>query len=254
MASWSARRKSLFLSLGALALIIFVGVPLFFYFYKAPTCFDGKQNGPEEGIDCGGACSKVCSFQAAAPIVLWSRSFPVAPGVWSAVALIENPNTGIDAPSVPYAFRVLDSKNVLIYERKGVAYIPPKGVFPIFESGIVTGERVPQKTLFAFSGDPVWEKTNANGAEIKIGERLLTNELTLPRLTASLENTSLDGIADIAVVAVLYDAEDNALGVSRTTLAFLEAESKRSIVFTWPQAFSASVARIELYTLVSPPR
>src|SRR3989344_2930318 len=161
MASWSTRRKTLYLSLFLLAGLILVGVPLFLYFYDAPTCTDGKQNADEEGVDCGGSCPTICTFQAVPPVVLWARGFSIAPGVWSVVALVENPNFNAEAFDVPYVFKIRDERNILIYERKGRVYIPPKTVFPIFESGIITGARVPQKTFFEFSASPDWVRTDS---------------------------------------------------------------------------------------------
>jgi hypothetical protein len=38
---------------GAILLVI---IALAWYFWPRPTCFDKKQNGQEEGIDCGGPC------------------------------------------------------------------------------------------------------------------------------------------------------------------------------------------------------
>jgi hypothetical protein len=48
---------------GLLYVVIFIGLPVGMYFSllkPAPTCWDGVQNGKEEGIDCGGGCPQVC--------------------------------------------------------------------------------------------------------------------------------------------------------------------------------------------------
>ena len=80
--------------------ILVVGFIAYRVLYEAPTCSDGVQNGDEEGVDCGGACDRVCSFQAVDPIVLWERFFEVGPGVYNTVALIENPNVNTIARDV----------------------------------------------------------------------------------------------------------------------------------------------------------
>ena len=38
----------------------------------APTCFDGKANGLENGIDCGGNCNLMCTDEVKPLIVEWS--------------------------------------------------------------------------------------------------------------------------------------------------------------------------------------
>ena len=87
-------------------------------FYDKPTCFDGKQNQDESGVDCGGVCEKVCSFQAVKPNIIWSRSFKVSEGIYNAIAYIENPNIRAEAFAVPYVFKIFDERNILISEKK----------------------------------------------------------------------------------------------------------------------------------------
>ena len=63
--SWASNRRLAYISVvlfGVLAVVLFVGLVVF---YEAPTCFDGKRNGTEEGVDCGGSCDLICSFSAA---------------------------------------------------------------------------------------------------------------------------------------------------------------------------------------------
>ena len=38
-----------------------------------PTCFDGKKNQDERGIDCGGVCALVCLADAKTVVPIWSR-------------------------------------------------------------------------------------------------------------------------------------------------------------------------------------
>ncbi len=44
----------------SLILIVFLGALYFLFFYHAPVCTDGIQNGKETGVDCGGTCSNAC--------------------------------------------------------------------------------------------------------------------------------------------------------------------------------------------------
>ncbi|HEU5114911.1 MAG TPA: hypothetical protein VFT82_04055, partial [Candidatus Paceibacterota bacterium] len=124
MASWSTRRRWSYLLIFAALVVLFFGVPFFFLFYKAPTCFDGKQNGNETGIDCGGSCARLCPADFAAPRVLWSYSVQVVPGVFNSLAYVQNPNPSVEADNVPYLFRLYDSQGLLIAERTGKAFVP----------------------------------------------------------------------------------------------------------------------------------
>jgi len=90
--TWALKRQ-IFIVIG-LIIIIFIFGFLIIYpsFNKAPTCFDGKQNGNETGINCGGSCARACLSQVENVSVLWARAFQVIPGRYNAVAYIVNHN------------------------------------------------------------------------------------------------------------------------------------------------------------------
>jgi len=244
--TWASQKQFRYL-LGFIVLaVLFVGVPAFLYFYNPPSCADGVQNGLEEGIDCGGDCPVVCSFRAADPIVHWSRLFAVAPGLYTVVALVENPNISFATDNVPYTFKLRDSDNVLVYERKGTGFFPARSIVPIFETGIRTGERAPARVDFELLRTPVWTESDEWESGVSITSRVLENETEAPRLTATIKNDTLVAITALPVVAVLFDAEGNALQASRTVIDTLPGSAEKTIVFTWPTPFSAPVARIEI--------
>lgn len=243
--SWSSRRRSLYLLGILIVLVLLVGVPLFFFFYEAPTCTDGKQNGDEQEVDCGGTCPIVCSFSAADPIVRWSRLFEVIPGVYSVVARIENPNPSLAAQEVPYSFKLRAADNVLVYEQKGTVYLSPQSVIPLFETGLQTGSRIPTRVEFTL-GEPVWINEVATDPDVSVREQRIEGAETRPTLTAMLRNEGTDAIGRFAAVAILYDIDGNAVHASRTVVPGIPALSDASLIFTWPQPFTVDIARIEI--------
>src|SRR3989338_6228133 len=118
MSSWSQRRKSVYFLIFAGFLFGFVILPAYFLFYKPPTCFDGKQNSDEKGVDCGGGCATLCRSQYLDPNIIWTRVIKVKSGLYNVLAYIENPNIDAGADSISYVFRIKDNDGVLIYERK----------------------------------------------------------------------------------------------------------------------------------------
>jgi len=250
--SWASRRRTFYTSIITLGLIVIVGIPLFFLLYEAPTCFDGKENQDEVGIDCGGACELLCQSQVVEPAILWSRVFAVTDGVYNAVAHVENPNFDIGTNAIVYLFKLFDEDNILIAERKGITYIPPNSILSVFEGGIVTGERVPKRTFFEFQGSSEWFKMRNPATSLVIENRVLTSAETLPKIEAELRNSSTQEISDIEIIAIVLDEDDNAIAVSRTSIAHLPKETSSDIVFTWPEPFSARVGRIEIITLTPP--
>lgn len=241
MVSWSARHKLIYLSLGLATLFIVVSAVFFSWYYTPPTCFDGRKNGDENGVDCGGLCNLVCSSDTLNPIVLWQRVFKVSPGVYSAVAYIENPNVSSEARKASYTFSFFDAKGALLSKREGSVGIPANSRTAVFEGNISMVTGMPTRTVFAFKEPIVWQKTNRESPEIVVESSRLSKADSTPRVDAILSNRSLIDARNVQVVAVVSDEKGNALGASKTFVDKIPASSKTSIVFTWPEAFETEV-------------
>ncbi len=235
--TWAGKRKLIYFSGFILVIGILVGTPLVLFFYKAPTCFDGKQNGTEQGIDCAGSCVKLCKPLELEPVVLWQQDFKVAPGVYTAVAYVQNPNLNAEAKLVPYTFKLYDSKNVVISERKGTVYIPPGKNFAVFESGIKTAENVPEHVSFDFTGEFNWQSARAGLPQLVIKDPLLSNASTSPSVDVDIQNPTLNPINRVNLTAIIYDLAGNAVAASKTYISNLDRQSSQHIVFTWPYSF-----------------
>lgn len=250
--SWASRRRALYSIIILLGLAVIVGIPMFFLLYEEPTCSDGKQNQNEVGIDCGGSCELLCDSQVVLPAILWSRSFAVTEGVYNSVAYIENPNFKAGTFEVSYIFKLFDSENILVTERRGITYISPNNAFVVFEGGIVTGERIPARTFFEFRGEPKWFELNNPAISLVIENRILSDTNSSPKLDATLKNISTEDIKDIEIMAIIFDTNDNAIASSRTVVKLLPKSSVQDIAFTWPKPFSSSVGRVEIIPKVYP--
>lgn len=244
--TWAARRRALYLGSVAAVALIFLGVFVFLFWYERPTCFDGVQNQGELGVDRGGPCELLHESQVKEATVLWSRAFQVVPGVYSAVAYVDNPNFSAGASNVPYSFKLFDSENILIAERRGVAYITPNSIVPVFEGGISTGNRVPNRTFFEFLEVPQWVRVDTPVEGLGVENWELSDEDKAPRITAVINNQSFTDIRDVDVVATIFDSADTAIGASRTVIDLLPKQSSQEVAFTWPRSFTGTVARIEI--------
>ena len=245
MSVWSAKRKFFYFAVAILFALLFVGLPIFLLIYRVPTCSDGKQNQGEAGIDCGGSCRAVCASVAIEPIVWWQRFFQISPGVYNAVARVENPNTDSAAARVKYIFRLYDKANAVIAWREGEVNIPPRQIFYVFEGGLTTGERLPVKTTFEFVAPLNWfvEKITA---PLSVSGQILSKTSTTPRLDAILRNDSDNDVHNVEVVAVIFDADGNAINSSKTIVDVVLSESAAPFFFTWRQPFDKEPTRVEI--------
>ena len=247
MLSWSQQRK--FFWVGGVVLILAVVFSAYgvFTFYNPPDCFNGSKDGDERGVDCGGGCARACKADTVPPVVQFARAVEVAEGVWGAVAYLENKNTGVGARDVPYVFKLYDEDNLLLYERHGATFIPPRKSFAVFEGKMLSGDRVPTRASFKFLQEPIFLRTEE--PELVVTTRGFTTDARSSSLQAMVTNPSSDLVEGIEATALLFGPDGNVTAASATRISRLEGRAGAMLVFTWPQVLE-DPSRIEvLYTV-----
>lgn len=246
MSSWSKRRKTLYASVTVLFLLGAIVVPAFLILYKPASCFDGVKNGKEQGVDCGGSCSRLCQSAFLPPSVGWTRFEEVAPGLYNISAYIINPNIEGEALHVPYVVTLYDDRGVPIIDSPGRVTIPPHRNTVAFQGAVPVGKRVPSKVLFEFSAPPNWSRSSDQLTHLMIGDKSYTEDESGSSLTVDIENNDVRSIEDISVYVVLYDEGGNAVGFSRTILDEIPPQKTAVAPFTWPINRHGKVVSIEV--------
>ncbi len=248
--TWAQRRKLIYLGGLFLFLFVIVVIPSVIYFYKAPTCFDGKQNQDEQGIDCGGKCDLLCPQQYAGLNIIWSRFSKVNDGVYNVLAYIENPNINAGIDNLNYVFKIYDKDGVLLRERVGRATVPANKIMAIFEPELLTGNQIPKRVEFSFSTKPIWHKQESRETNLAISQSLVSREDSAPRLTFVLNNKTVNLIKQIEAIGIIYDVDGNTIAFSRTIIDDLAGQESRTISFNWPRPFEGQYARTEILVKV----
>jgi len=245
--NWANRRKAIYFSIISVVILTPLVASYFVFFKKTPTCFDGKKNGSELGVDCGGSCIKLCLRENLAPIVEWARIFEVSSSTYNLVAYIENPNPAAGSNYAPYTFTVFDSQNNELVKREGATIIQPGKRFAVFEGQvrIETENQKIARTEFSF-GDMEWIKMDRNDKNLNVNQIRLTRDVPSPRVDATIENNALDDIKNIEAVAIVYDDDGNAIAASRTLVDFISKETTAGVVFTWPMPFRGQYTRCDV--------
>lgn len=241
MAPWSTKRRLIYGGGVVLTLAIILSLLTWNFFYKAPTCNDGKKNGDEKGIDCGGSCNSLCLNDALAPVVLWSKIFNISGDVYSAVAFVENPNINSENNEATYQFKIYDTENQLIMIKEGVTSIPKNKKFAVFETGIIIKNSKPKSADFKFLSFAPWQKNMVKDPEISLKYGALNSTSTAPNITGTVINQSLQSIPKIELVVLVLDNKENAVAASRTFVDNLARNSSQDFVFTWPKPFNLGV-------------
>jgi hypothetical protein len=246
MNSWSKRRKLLYAIVVVATAIALIGLPAFYHFYKAPTCFDGKQNNGELGIDCGGSCARLCPSAYLPPSASWTRFEELSPGFYNVAAYIINPNTDAGAYNVPYHIVIYDDKGILIADVPGRITIPPHRNTLAFQSGVSTGKRIPFRAIFEFTAYPDWRKQKDSLSALEIGDKDYNDDETGSSLSVTLRNSSALPITNLSVYAVLKDKNQNTLGFSKTFVDAVPPHGSAVAPFTWPTSRGGNVISIEV--------
>ncbi len=192
--SWASKRQFTYLSIFLAIVLIIAAIIIVPIVNKPATCVDGKQNGDEKGIDCGGSCQHFCAFEASDVVTLWKRAFQVQGDRYNVAAYVENQNPDAKIADIGYEFRLYDQNNKFIVRRDGRTSIPPNGRMVIFEPGINVGNAIPRITTFEFTEAPLWVKTDPkieDRVQLEVGNKILAQTDSAPRLTATVLRNSV---------------------------------------------------------------
>jgi hypothetical protein len=252
--SWASRRQFQYIS-GLLIFLGLIGLIIAWpYITKAPTCTDGKQNGGERGVDCGGSCQRICNADASEPVILWYRAFPVTGSVYNLVAFVENRNKEAAIAQVSYEFRIYDTNNILIGRRQGKTFIPANQQFAIFESRFDSGASDIKSVNFDFTSPFVWlkKKPVIQTLPIRVDEIIMSEDKSSPSLTARINNDSIYDLPSFDVVALLYDIKHNVINASKTHKEGLDTNQNSLLLFTWPNPLTDDPATKDILVQVNP--
>jgi len=209
-------------------------------FYTPSNCFDGMQNGGEAGVDCGGACTRICAVSVIPPAVAWAESFAVTDSQYNAVAYIDNRNEVAGTPELRYIFRLYDAAG-LITERSGSTVLPPDNSYPIFEGRIDTNGRIPTNTTVEITPADLWLPFSSNRSQFRTVDIELLGTDVRPRLNARLENTALTEAQNVEVITTIFDTNGNPLTASQTFVERFAPRAQTDVVFTWPRPIATTL-------------
>lgn len=216
------------------------------FFYQAASCFDGVRNGLEVGVDCSGACVRICADTVIPPEVVWVKSFRITDGQYNAVAYVENKNAVAATPELAYTLTVYAGSEE-IARRTGKTILPPDSVYPIFEGRIATKDgKEPTETKIELKRAELWIPATVGRSQFKTLDIELLSTDSRPRLTVAIENTELTEARNVEVVATIFNQAGEPLTASQTSIDIFGPRSTKEVVFTWPNSIAKTVRSCEV--------
>jgi len=234
---WAFKRRLNIVLLILATIICFGVIPYYLSHREVPTCFDGKQNQQETGVDCGGRCALICKGGAQNLKVLWSKVDQVRSGVYEAAFAVENPNMNVGAVNVPYTVTLFGEGDAVLGERTGTTYAGSNEKFLVYEGNIFSGSDTLRRAEIAFGEFP-WVTTEKRQEIFSITDKQLQNIDVRPKLSALVHNDTTVPQEGIEVSAYISDDVGDVVGYGRTYVDRLLPDEGRPVTFSWTRPFS----------------
>lgn len=233
------RRLKQFLYL-CLFLAFWAGIAWLAYvslFFRPASCFDGKMNQGELGIDCGGPCKTFCLAQNLTPPSALGEPLVFQPssGLVSVLIELKNPNTSTALRQVPYQVTVTGDTGGPL-EIKGVASLyasevrrlvlvrPANGLSGMLDAKLTIATTSAQWAAAETFRKPILDVLSA----------VTTGDADGTRVEGTVTSDDALSVTDVTVVALFYDTTGTLLGASQTVLARLAPGASSRFTISYP--------------------
>lgn len=233
-------------------LFLGIGTGLYFWLRPAPTCFDGKQNQDEQGIDCGGVCSNAClETVTGEPLIIREvTALPIGDNTYDVVGKIYNPNNTVGAASFTYTVRLLSSSGVELGQVTATGWVLPQETKNLLVFALPATE-VPSKATLEIT-DVKWERLSNYDGRPKLGVYNKRYEETGRGgeyggvASGLVTNESGYDYRLVTVKVIARDAEGKPLAINQTDLRTFLVGQQRDFRLPWPQRFSGTIDLIDV--------
>ena len=231
-----------------LAVFIFSGYGLIKVSQPIATCFDGAQNGQEEGVDCGFfTCGNYCEPTFEPPQVISTKLIKAGDKDYDFVAEIANPHKDFGASEVTYSLKLFNGDAKELPSRIGTFYLLPNQSRFLVIPYLTTDKDVLNVELKIESAK--WQKVNSlEGINLIVRNQKYTVDAdsgsSLFHFTV-LNDTDFDfEVVDIEVL--LLNSKDEIIGVNKSDIRTFIARTERSAQVVWPFPISGKVSKFKI--------
>lgn len=218
-------------------LIVFFAIVYGIYFFAikpAPSCFDGKLNGLEEKIDCGGTCAP-CAEKELNPLsISWKKYFPSKS--MTAVAIeVKNSNSNYGADYFDYEISLIGEGNKKLTGVSGNSFIYAGEIKHILEILPISFE--PGKTLSveAELSNMKW-KSKEEFLKPQVEARGLIGKITEtpPTIEGVVSNQSAYPLSKAAIFGFVYNDFGLIGAASKTEMENVPAFGEKKFIINFP--------------------
>lgn len=239
--------KQIFYGLFFLIIILIIISIFYFNFRSKPSCFDGKQNQGEEGIDCGGPCLKTCLTPDFRNIeVQWVKLLDVKSQL-ILMAKIQNPNSNLASYSFDYEFNILSNGQILkkIY---GESFIYAEEVKYIEE--FINKENIDNKNLevkFVIKNIHWVKSKNFTKPKIDLMNTDIQFKDDFNYVFGRIKNSDFISLNNIQILANLYDDRNSLISSSKTLIDDISPAEIKDFEIIFPKDIDISKYKLEIF-------
>ncbi|HRY52650.1 MAG TPA: hypothetical protein P5089_02240 [Candidatus Portnoybacteria bacterium] len=247
------KKQTIIASILGLVFISLLSGAYFKWFYVGATCFDGKQNQNEEGLDCGGPCAMSCELLTVKPLqVEWSKAIFLKDGLYDLAAKINNINPNYGLGRFDYTFKLYDKAGQLLMEKKGSSFSLPNQKKYIVETNIASVVAPAKVELIVQPSEKTdWQKLTNDFAtpDIFVQDKqfkYLENKAGESQASGIIKNNSVFDLDKIIVSVVLFNESKEVIGVNKTEVYTVPAGQERYFSVSWYSALSGEVKSADM--------
>ncbi len=224
---------------------------------QAPTCVDGRQNGAETGIDCGGqsGCTP-CDIKALKPLEAISvEVFRFGDAVTVSVKA-RNPNAAYGSDDFHYRIDLYGSNNALVRSISGSSFIYPSEEKYLVEAGIQDSRKLIKRVQFTVEPATMFWKRDSEFKRPEMAAEIggVQIDSDLASVILKVKNPNNFAIRNAEVTVSLADQGGALVGISKTAVERLVPFEEREAVIFLPAAQGMAIDPQALHAEVYPIR
>jgi len=245
-------RKQIIIASIFFLFLALLGVGFYFLFLKpAPSCFDNIKNQGEEEIDCGGPCVS-CEIKTIKNIeVNWTKAVLLEDNVYDLVAQVRNPNPNFGTVNLRYRFILKNQAGQVIGSKEGITFILPGVNKYIIETNFSASQPVASSVLEIVNPEPSdWQKLKdyqIPNLIVKDKQFIILDKANyLAEASGVVKNNTSFDLDKVSIAVILFDRENEVLGVSKTEVRTLLSGEGRYFSVRWFSPLSGEVSSLDM--------
>lgn len=196
-----------------------------------PSCFDGKKNGKEEQVDCGGSC-QACIQTFDLQVI--DSGFVVSGSTLDSMVRVKNPNSSFGLSNFTFEFTFIDGSGNELFSNTAQSFILPN------ETKYLVMQSLPLKV------SPASMQVEFSSVSWEPLPGIPRLDLLLPNPSVVTENipffAQLTGIVvngsdfyfdEVVIAGVLRDSSGKLVGIRKTQARGLGSQERREYNMSW---------------------